>query len=166
MAAPERAPGSAPVPASRPRAVCPRRSIGRHRVLGGARLAWAAALLVAPRNVLGALSPGAIDHAAVGVARVLGARHALQGFLELTGRQRWRVAGSLIDGLHGATAVGLAAVDSRWRRAALVDATLAAAFALAPWRPVCPHVAPGVPGVGRVAAPVGPRRGPPPVRTG
>ena len=56
------------------------------------RLAWAVALLAAPAAVVDALG-GPVDSTAVTVARILGARHAAQGLVEVPTWPRWRRAG-------------------------------------------------------------------------
>ena len=94
------------------------------------RLAWAAALLAAPAAVVDALG-GPVDSTAVTVARILGARHAAQGLVEVATWPRWRRVGSFIDGAHSLTAVGLGVSTTRWRRIGLTDSAVAAAFALA-----------------------------------
>ncbi|MBV9160605.1 MAG: hypothetical protein JO281_03385 [Pseudonocardiales bacterium] len=61
--------------------------------------------------------------------RVLGVRHLTQAALTLTAPQLltpWR--GAFVDGLHMATVMVLAAGSPRHRRAALVNAALAAMF--------------------------------------
>ncbi len=83
--------------------------------LGVIRLAWAIILLASPTSVLDALG-GPVDSTSVIVARILGARHAAQGLVEVTTWPKWRRAGSLIDAAHSLTAVGLGVSGPRWRR--------------------------------------------------
>jgi hypothetical protein len=97
------------------------------------RAGWAALLLFAPGALL-ARATGR-DPALLGTARtvlrVLGIRHLLTAVL-LRGRPtRLVLAGAAsADGLHAASALGLAAGDPRWRRAALLDAGVAVGFGL------------------------------------
>lgn len=100
------------------------------RVLGVVRLGWAAALLAVPQAVIPRLG-GQVDSKSVAVARILGARHAAQGALEVVTGSRWSHAGSMIDATHSLTAATLGLIDARWRRVALVDAAVAACFAVA-----------------------------------
>jgi short-subunit dehydrogenase len=100
-----------------------------------ARAGWASVLLLAPERVLrigGRPSPPA---AAVAVARVLGARQLAQA-VAVAARPSGPVAGAgaVVDAIHAGTDVGLAATSARWRRIALIDATVAAALAAAGWR--------------------------------
>jgi hypothetical protein len=72
------------------------------------------------------------DRLAVIVLRVLGARHLAQTVFEVVGSQpAVRYLGVGVDALHGLTAVGLAVVDPRWRRGALIDTAIATSFAVA-----------------------------------
>jgi hypothetical protein len=97
--------------------------------IGVIRLGWAALLLAAPSTVLGVFG-GPADSTSVTVARVLGARHAIQGAVEVAAWPRWRRSGSVIDAAHSLTAVALAASDRRWRRLGRTDSLIAAAFAV------------------------------------
>jgi hypothetical protein len=100
--------------------------------LGVVRLAWAATLLASPARVVKAFgSP--VDRTSVTVARVLGARHAIQGLVEVAAGPKWSRASALVDGAHSLTAAGLGVGAARWRRAALIDSVVAAAFACAGW---------------------------------
>jgi len=118
------------------------------RAFGAARLAWGLTLLTAPDRCIelaggpgdgggpGAGGPGAGGGAAEPgadarrIARVLGGRHVLQAGVELAAWPRWRRLGATADLLHAASGVGLAAVDPRWRRVALIDAALATSWAV------------------------------------
>jgi hypothetical protein len=85
-----------------------------------------------------ALFPGRVASAAEGrpatpraclVTRVLGVRHLVQATLTFVAPQLLTpVRGALVDGAHTATAVLLAARSPRHRRAALMNAALAATF--------------------------------------
>lgn len=100
--------------------------------LGVIRLAWAAILLAAPAAVLDAFG-GPVDPTSVTVARILGARHATQGLVEVAAGPKWRHAGALVDAAHSLTAAGLGVRAPRWRRVALTDSVVAGAFAFAGW---------------------------------
>ena len=65
------------------------------------------------------------------VARVLGLRHAAQGVVEVATWPRWWRAGWMVDAAHSLTGTGLGVADTNWRRVALTDRGVAAAFALA-----------------------------------
>jgi hypothetical protein len=104
------------------------------RVRPVVRIPWGAVLLSAPGAVL-ALST-CRDHVflrpARAVLRILGVRHLLQAGIEL----RWPSArvltgAAIVDGIHAGTGVAFAVADRRWRRAALLDAAIAATFCLA-----------------------------------
>ncbi|MGI8492272.1 MAG: hypothetical protein ACR2NJ_05880 [Acidimicrobiales bacterium] len=94
------------------------------------RLAWAALLLAAPARILDAIG-GPVDPTSVTVARILGARHAIQGMVEVATWPQWRRPGSLVDAAHSLTAAGLGVSAARWRRIGLADSVIAAAFAVA-----------------------------------
>lgn len=96
-----------------------------------ARTGWGAVLLAAPRQVLDRMgSDHTDDLRAHRVLRVLGARHLAQTAVELAGpRPAVLYLGAGIDGIHAVTSAVLAALDRRWRRSALVDTGIAAAFA-------------------------------------
>jgi hypothetical protein len=96
--------------------------------LGVIRLAWAAILLAAPATVVDVLG-GPVEPTSVAVARILGARHAAQGLVEMAAWPRWRHAGALVDAAHSLTAAGLGVRSPRWRRVAFTDSVVAAAFA-------------------------------------
>ena len=101
-------------------------------LLLGIRAGWGVALLAAPRPLLRGLAhvDDPADRAAVVVLRVLGARHLAQVVVEALGpRPLLRYVGIATDGLHALTAIGLAALDPRWRRGALTDTAVAALFA-------------------------------------
>ncbi len=97
-----------------------------------ARVIWAAVLLAAPGRVL-AVSHGDDPHNSTArwVLRVLGARHLAQTAVELAGpRPTVQYIGTGVDAIHALTSAGLAAVDRRWRRSAIIDAAVASGFAL------------------------------------
>ena len=95
--------------------------------IAAVRLAYGTTLLALPRFALKAVgSPQ--EEGAIATARILGARHVLQAVVQRRGAlPRF---GASIDALHATTMVGLAAVSERYRRAAVIDGWIAAAFAL------------------------------------
>lgn len=100
------------------------------RFMQGARLLWGGLLLAAPGLALEALTGRPATRSQERLLRVLGARHLVQGGLDLArptpGLLR---AGAAVDVLHAATCAGAAALSAEWRRAALVDGSGAVAFA-------------------------------------
>jgi hypothetical protein len=107
------------------------RSTSRHvRATTVVRAGWGCVLLLVPERVLRAGGRPPAPAAAVAVARVLGARQLLQSALTAaTPNGPVLALGAAVDAVHAGTDVGLAAVWPRWRRIALIDAALAAAFA-------------------------------------
>ena len=101
-------------------------------MLGWIRLAWAGILLAAPAAVVGVIG-GPVNPTSVTVARILGARHAVQGLVEVGAWPRLRRAGALVDAAHSLTAAGLAVSADRWRRVGMTDCVVAGAFAIAGW---------------------------------
>ena len=63
------------------------------------------------------------------VMRMLGGRHLIQAAAEFRLGGRAREMGILVDLLHGATSVVFASSPPPWRRAALIDASVATGFA-------------------------------------
>ncbi len=91
---------------------------------------WGLALVVAPRRVVTAVPGVGADPRALGVARVLGARHLAQAVLSGVRPGREVLAlGVWGDVAHASTAVGLAALDRRRARAGLLDAAVALTWA-------------------------------------
>lgn len=92
-----------------------------------ARLLWGGALALVPRPVLRRL--GRPTGLAVVTLRVLGLRHLAQAALALRRPTPLVLAaGAAADGLHALTAVGLAGLDRRQRRLALLDTAVAASW--------------------------------------
>lgn len=92
-----------------------------------ARLAYGAALLLAPDVTAGALAGRRLDGRARLVVRVLGARHVTQALLlrsQEPGSTLRRLARGT-DLLHAGSMALLAALAPGWERAALTDASLA-----------------------------------------
>lgn len=101
------------------------------RALEVVRAAWGLLQLAAPGLVADRILPVPLDHRAEVVARILGARQILQAGLLL--RAPGPVAlsvGAGVDGLHAASMLALAACNPRRRPPALLDATIAAGFAV------------------------------------
>lgn len=92
------------------------------------RTGWALALLAAPGPVVRVVG-GRDEPASRWVVRVLGARHLVEAAVEIRHGRGVRRAGAAIDGIHSCTAMAFGLADRRWRRPALIDAGVAAAFA-------------------------------------
>lgn len=91
------------------------------------RLCLGAADLLGARGLLRLELQGPPDRLTTGALRVLGARQVAQGALTARiGSRTARRFGSAVDGLHCASMLLLAALDERRRRAALVQASIAA----------------------------------------
>jgi hypothetical protein len=104
----------------------PRRRVRAIELLRGL---WGLTLLSAPATVLGSLGlrTGA---RATAVSRILGARHLTQATLSgVDPSPELLAAGVWVDRVHATTAIALAAVDAGRRRAALIDAGMAAGWA-------------------------------------
>jgi hypothetical protein len=95
------------------------------------RAAVGGALLAFPGRITRALIPEADESDRV-IARLLGARHLVQAVVTAA-RPTTPVltAGAATDALHGATALGYAALRPDHRRAALLSALVAVSFAAA-----------------------------------
>lgn len=95
-----------------------------------AELGTGAALLLAPRPLLGWLAAEPPDRRVFIVARVLGARYLLQGLVTACrpSRRVLRI-GAGADILHGASMIAAAAADTGPRRLTLSSAAAAGAFA-------------------------------------
>lgn len=93
---------------------------------------WGLLQLASPGLVADRILRLPLDHRAETVARVLAARQVLQaGLLLRTPTPAALGVGAAVDGLHAASMVGLAVLDGRRRPAALLDAAIASAFAVA-----------------------------------
>lgn len=96
------------------------------------RAGYGAAQALAPGRSTGAVLRRPAGPRARRVARLLGTRHLVQSLISLAWPRRGvLVVGVGVDGLHAASMVLLALVSCRWRRAALVEAGLAASFTVA-----------------------------------
>jgi hypothetical protein len=99
------------------------------RVVALLRAGVGAALTVFPGRVASAAEGRPATPLACAFTRVLGVRHLTQATLTLTAPQLLTPSrGAVVDGLHAATVMVLAAVSPRYRRAALMNAALAATF--------------------------------------
>ncbi len=98
-----------------------------------ARAAWGVALATVPDRILGLTQPERPDTpVASRLLRVLGVRHLVQAGVEaLAAAPAVHYLGAAADGLHALSGVGLALLDPRWRRAALIEGAIASAFGLA-----------------------------------
>jgi hypothetical protein len=96
----------------------------------GTRIAWAALLLGTPALVRRAAGEDEPDRTWAVVARVLGARHLAQAWLERDGRRDRIEIGAGVDALHAVSALGFGLRTRRHRRLAFLDAAVACSFAL------------------------------------
>lgn len=96
------------------------------------RAGYGVVLLLQPDQVIRLYTGHPADRTGMTVARLLGARHLMQALLTL-GRPGAMVLvlGVEADIAHSASMLGLAALDRRRRRGALVDAATAGSFAIA-----------------------------------
>ena len=98
------------------------------------RTAWGAALLLMPERLLRAGAGRPVPASAVTAVRVLGLRHLLQaGVTAALPTGPVAGLGALTDTVHAGSCLGVAAWSPRWRRAALTDFLLEAAFAASGW---------------------------------
>ncbi|QGN58506.1 hypothetical protein [Nostocoides sp. HKS02] len=103
------------------------------RVGDAARLGYGLALLADPQGVARALTGTGLDHGEQVAARVLGVRHVAQAVvLAVDDRALARRAGRVVDLMHAASMLALAAWSPRRRRIALTDATIASMLAALP----------------------------------
>jgi hypothetical protein len=107
----------------------------RIRTTAAVRAGWAVILLVLPERLLRADGRGPVPATAVAAVRVLGVRHLLQaGASAVLPTGSVAGLGAIVDTVHAASCVGLAAGSPRWRRAALADVLVEAGFAASGWR--------------------------------
>lgn len=87
-------------------------------------------LLAAPEAAVRGLVSCPVTPGAQAVLRVLGTRQLAQALVYVAEPARSvRMLGSVTDLMHFASMLALACADRRWRRAALVDALVAAGYA-------------------------------------
>lgn len=86
-------------------------------------------LLFRTRAVLGLVGGTEPDAGAVAAGRVLGARHLLDAVCLVAAPTSLGPVVRVVDGVHGASMLGLAAVSRSHRRIALASAALAAVLA-------------------------------------
>jgi hypothetical protein len=109
-------------------------------LLGTVRACYGGLLLAAPGRMLTLCGPGQASPRALGVVRVLGARHLLQaaltaGVLSARGPadkippDRALLVGSAVDTAHATSMIGLALAHRPLRRAALADALMESSLA-------------------------------------
>lgn len=94
------------------------------------RACWAAALLFAPRQVIGNIHDAKVDAKSVLIARALGARHLAQAVLSgLRPSPEVLALGVWVDAVHALTALALAGSDHSRVRTGLADAAVATTWA-------------------------------------
>jgi hypothetical protein len=98
-----------------------------------ARAVWGVALVTAPNRILGLTQPDRPDTPVANrLLRVLGVRHVLQAGVEaFATAPAVHYLGAAADELHALSGIGLAVLDRRWRRAALIDSAIASALGVA-----------------------------------
>jgi hypothetical protein len=103
------------------------------RPVDAARLAYGAALLLAPRRTARALAGSRLDGRGVVAARLLGLRHVAQGvLLARDDRAEVRRLGSTVDRVHAGGMLVVAAWCPGHERVALTDAVVAALLGAVP----------------------------------
>jgi hypothetical protein len=90
---------------------------------------WGIALLVAPERVVRLTAGRQSSPFERGVARLLGARHLVEVSYLMAASHPARRPVVLVECLHAASMVGLAAVSDRYRRPAIFSASVALALA-------------------------------------
>lgn len=99
-----------------------------------ARGGWGAALLVAPNSVLTRMPRVRVDRKATVVTRILGARHLTQASLSGLDPSPEILAGGVwVDSVHALTSFGVALFDRRRAGVGVIDAAVAAAWAVFGW---------------------------------
>ncbi|KAF0968312.1 hypothetical protein [Gordonia sp. YY1] len=95
---------------------------------------WGTVLLVGPRGVMRALGVH-VDTSSIVVARILGARHIIQAASSgVNPSPEVLAVGVWVDAVHAATAIGLAAADTKRAHAGLLDALVAGIWAASGYR--------------------------------
>ena len=96
------------------------------------RIAYGTLLAAAPGRVLRGTGGTTDSRLACAVVRALGVRHIVQGVLSARMPSvTTRRVGAGVDALHALTDLGVAALDGRRRRPAVIDACIASAFGAA-----------------------------------
>jgi threonine/homoserine/homoserine lactone efflux protein len=99
-------------------------------VMSAGRALYGLALLAVPGPMLAAVSGEASNRRDRAVARVLGARHITQAVVSAVAGRPALTPGAVVDSLHAASMVGLAARRSTPQRAELADAAVASLLAI------------------------------------
>ncbi len=96
------------------------------------RIAWGTVLLLVPGSGLRTIGAGPSDARTRRVARLLGARHLLQGLVAVRHRSRSAMlGGAAVDATHAATMLVLTIRRPDYRRPAIASALTAGCFAVA-----------------------------------
>jgi hypothetical protein len=108
--------------------VNPRAAALLGRILAAGQLAGGGALLARPDRCAARAAGREAARPPTPIVRILGVRLASQGAAALLRPTRTIVlGGAAVDAIHAASMVGLAAVDGRYRRVALLSAAAAVA---------------------------------------
>jgi hypothetical protein len=109
----------------------PGRPWSRYRPVDATRAIWGLSALAAPDRVVRLFGAGAHPRAARRTARILGLRDVVQATCLPAGPvERPHRLGALVDAVHVATMLALAAVSRSWRRPALTSASVSALLVL------------------------------------
>ncbi len=106
---------------------------GLARAVGAGGLAWGALLLARGDELWRTVQGGAPGEAEELAVRVLGGRHVAQGAVQLVAPRASSGAAVLVDGLHAATMVAVAARSASRRRAAALSGSVALTGAALTW---------------------------------
>jgi hypothetical protein len=99
--------------------------------VAAARFGFGISLLLRPERIVRMAAGGHVDRKRLVVARVLGARHLLEGTaLGISAAPAVAWLGAGVDALHAATAGALALVDEKDRRLLMINAGVALGFSL------------------------------------
>lgn len=109
----------------------PGRPWSRYRPVDAIRAIWGLSALAAPDRVVRLFGAGAHPRAARRTARILGLRDVVQATCLPAGPvERPHRLGAMVDAVHVATMLALAAVSRSWRRPALTSASVSALLVL------------------------------------
>ena len=117
----------------------PTRPRSRYRPVDVFRALWGLSALAAPGRVVRLFGAGAHPRAARRTARILGLRDVAQATLPAGPVERPHRLAAVVDAVHVATMLALAAVSRTWRRPALTSAGVAALLVLLGRRDPRPH---------------------------